>query len=150
MLARNAALDEKLMVEMAEFANTSERIVEMRKKNKSFHKNMIVKLQKMRGRYSVREQEANSGPDDAHHRATGEDSNKEIVYKAPILGHLKGRNQWITLLAYELTHRARARVVSCALVYKNLKKPRKGISSDFEHENSQKNTPSTRTSADTL
>ena len=49
MLAINAALDEELTVEMEEFANTSERIVEMRKKNKAFHKNMIVNFRRCVG-----------------------------------------------------------------------------------------------------
>ena len=51
---------------------------------------MIDKLQKMREKYPVYKQGANSGPDNAHPKVTGEDDDKEIVYKPPFLGHLKG------------------------------------------------------------
>ena len=55
MLARNAAIDEKLMAEMAEFITMRERMSKLREKNKAFHHNMNTKLQKMGGKYSILE-----------------------------------------------------------------------------------------------
>ena len=79
MLARNAIIDEELTAEMAEFITMRERISELREKNKAFHHNMITKLHKMRGKYSIREQEASGGPDDTYPRATREDADEEII-----------------------------------------------------------------------
>ena len=85
------SLDKELTVEMEEFPSMRKSMVVLRKKNKAFHSNMIDKLQKMRKKYPVYEQGANSGPDNAHLEATEEDDNEEIVYKPPFLGRLKGR-----------------------------------------------------------
>ena len=76
MLARNAQLDEELTLEMVKFTTMREKMAEM-KKNKVFHNNMIAKLQKMCGKYSIREQDASSGPDDTHPRATREDIDRK-------------------------------------------------------------------------
>ncbi|TMW92342.1 hypothetical protein EJD97_013178 [Solanum chilense] len=84
-------LQEKLdTVEMKEFASIRERMAALRKKNKAFCSNMIDKLQKIRIKYPVYEQEANRGPDNAHPGAIGEDDDEKIIYKPPFLGRLKG------------------------------------------------------------
>ena len=46
VLAKSVSLDEELTVEMEEFPSMRKSMVELRKKNKSFHSNMINKLQK--------------------------------------------------------------------------------------------------------
>ena len=79
LLARNASLDEELTTQMAEFINMKERMSALRKNNKTFHHNMTDKLQKIREKYSIREQEASGGPDDTHPGDTEEDVNEEIV-----------------------------------------------------------------------
>ena len=43
----------------------------------------------MREKYPFYEEGANSGPDNAHPGAIGEDDGEEINYKPPFLGHLK-------------------------------------------------------------
>ncbi|TMX02339.1 hypothetical protein EJD97_021943 [Solanum chilense] len=67
-----------------------ERMAALRKKNKTFHRNMIDKLWKMGEKYPVYEQGANTGPDNACPEANEEDQVEEIIYKAPFLGLLKG------------------------------------------------------------
>ena len=78
---------------------------ELRENNKAFHNNMIPKHQKMHGKYSIREKETSGCPDDTHPGATGKDIDKEIIFKPLFLGCLKGGDKWITLPAYEPTHR---------------------------------------------
>lgn len=73
---------------------------ELREKNKVFHHNMITK------------QEASGGLDDTHPGAIEEDIDEEIVYKPPFLGSLRGGDKWITLPAYEPTHRVGEKVMS--------------------------------------
>ena len=77
LLSKSVSLDEELTVEMEKFASMRERIAILRKKNKAFHNNMIDKLQRMHQKCPVYEQEANSGPNNTHLRATGEDNNEE-------------------------------------------------------------------------
>ena len=72
LLAKSMSLDEEVIVEMEEFASMRETIATLRKKNKAFHSNMIDKHQRMRKKYPIYEQEANSGPDNAHLGATEE------------------------------------------------------------------------------
>ncbi|KAH0663233.1 hypothetical protein KY284_028164 [Solanum tuberosum] len=102
-----------------------------------------MRLQKIRGKCSFFNQEANSGPKDTHPGATEEDVDEEIIYMPPFLGRLKRGDQKITLPAYERTHSVGARVVSCALIYEHLKtlgmlKPLEGTAFGFGHESSQK------------
>ena len=82
--------DEEQTLEMEEFTSMRERMVALRKKNKAFRRNMTDKLQKMGKKYPVYEQGSNNGPDNAHPEATEEEDDEEIVYKPPVLGHLKG------------------------------------------------------------
>ncbi|KAH0755082.1 hypothetical protein KY290_025352 [Solanum tuberosum] len=89
------------------------------------------------------EREANSGPEDTHPGATGEDTDEDIIYTPPFLGRLKGGDKKITLPAYERTHSVGARVVPCALIYEQLKashmlKPLEGTTFEFGYESSQK------------
>ena len=84
------SLDEELTVEMEELTSMRERIVALRKKNKAFSSNMTDKLQKMGEKYTVYEQGANNGPDNAHPEVTEEDDEEEIIFKPPFLGRLKG------------------------------------------------------------
>ena len=92
LLAQSMSLDEELTVEMEEFVCIREKMVKLRKKNKAFNSNMIDKLHKMREKYTVYGQGANSGPDNTHPGVTGEDDDEEIVYKPLFLGHLKRRD----------------------------------------------------------
>ena len=80
LLSKNVSLDEELTVEMEELASIREMMAALRKKNKAFHSNMIDKLQRMREKYPIYEQEADSGPDNTHLVETGEDDDEEIVY----------------------------------------------------------------------
>ena len=75
---------------MEEFASMRERMVALRKNNKSFHSNMIDNLQKMGKKYPINEQGANNGPDNVYPEATEEDEDEEIIYTPPFLGRLKG------------------------------------------------------------
>ncbi|TMW85039.1 hypothetical protein EJD97_023896 [Solanum chilense] len=50
----------------------------------------IKRKKKECAKYPVYEQEANSGPNNAHPGETGEDDDEQIVYKPPFLGRLKG------------------------------------------------------------
>ena len=88
LLAKSMSLDNKLTVEMEEYASMRKRMAALRKKNKAFHRDMTNKI--WNKKYAVYEQGANSGPDNAHLEATEEDDDKEILHKPPFLGHLKG------------------------------------------------------------
>ncbi|TMX04719.1 hypothetical protein EJD97_005310 [Solanum chilense] len=90
LLTKSMSPDEELTIEMDEFASMRERMAALKKKNKVFHKNMIDKLRKMGEKYSVSEQGANSGPNNAHLKVIEEDDDEEIIYKPPLLGRLKG------------------------------------------------------------
>lgn len=102
---------------MEEFTAMKEKMIEARRKNNSFHKDMIAKIQKMCGKYSICEQESNTSSNDTHHGALGEDTDEEIFCMPPFLGRLRGRDKWITLHAYEPTYSLGAKVVSCAFLY---------------------------------
>ena len=80
LLDKNVSLDEELTMEIKDFASMRERMAIQRKNNKVFHSNMIDKLQRMREKYPIYEQEADSGPDNTHLVETGEDDDEEIVY----------------------------------------------------------------------
>ncbi|TMW92253.1 hypothetical protein EJD97_013295 [Solanum chilense] len=90
LLDKIMSLDEEMTVEMEEFASMRERMAGLRKKSKSFHRNMIDKLRKMGEKYPVYKQGANSGPNNAYPKATEEDDDEEVVYNPPLLGRLKG------------------------------------------------------------
>ena len=75
---------------MEEFTSMRENMVALMKNNKAYHSYMFDKLHKMRKKYPVYKQRANSGPENAHPGAIGEDDDEEIVYKPPFLGRLKG------------------------------------------------------------
>ena len=78
LLIRNESLDEELKAEMEEFTSMRERMASPRKKNKAFHSNMFEKLQRMREKHSVHEQESNTGPDYADPRETGKTRTRKL------------------------------------------------------------------------
>ncbi|TMW82928.1 hypothetical protein EJD97_003837 [Solanum chilense] len=92
LLAKSMSLDEELTVKMEEFSSMRERMAALRIKNKAFHSNIIDKLQKMHEKHTIYEQEADSGPNNAHPTATREDDDDKIVNKPPFLGCMKGRD----------------------------------------------------------
>ena len=84
-------------------------MTEVRRKNKAFHKDMIAKLQKMHGKYSIRDQEDTIGPEDTQLGETREDINKEIIYIPPFLARISDKRT--SLPTYEPTHSVGAKVV---------------------------------------
>uniref|UniRef100_M1DNL4 Uncharacterized protein n=1 Tax=Solanum tuberosum TaxID=4113 RepID=M1DNL4_SOLTU len=141
--AKSAALDTELVAKMARYSIMNEETVAMRKEHDVFIKDITMRLQKIRGKCSLFNQKANTGPEDTHPGATEEDTDEEIIYMPPFLGCMKGGDKRITLPAYEQTHSVGARVMLFALIYEHLKasgmlKPLKGTTFGFGHENSQK------------
>uniref|UniRef100_M1AQF9 Uncharacterized protein n=1 Tax=Solanum tuberosum TaxID=4113 RepID=M1AQF9_SOLTU len=114
--AANAALDAKLAAKMTKCNVISKKTVAVQKEHDIFKNDITMRLQKIRGKCSFFNQEANSGPEDTHPGATEEDVDEEIIYMPPFLGRLKGGDQKITLPAYERTHSMGARVVPCRVL----------------------------------
>uniref|UniRef100_M1DN57 Uncharacterized protein n=1 Tax=Solanum tuberosum TaxID=4113 RepID=M1DN57_SOLTU len=119
--AENAALDAELEAKMTKCDVISKKTVVVRKEHDAFKNDITMRLQKIRGKCSYFNEEANSGPEDTHPRATEEDADEEIIYMPPFLRRLKGGDKKITLSAYERTHSVEERVVPCALIYEHLK-----------------------------
>uniref|UniRef100_M1DG04 Uncharacterized protein n=1 Tax=Solanum tuberosum TaxID=4113 RepID=M1DG04_SOLTU len=141
--AANAALDAELEAKMTKCDVINKKTVAVRKEHDVFKNNITMRLQKIRGKCSFFNQEANSGFEDTHPGATEEDGDEEIIYMPPFLGRLKGRVKKITLPAYEWIHSVGEKVMSCALIYEHLKasgmlKPLEGANFGFGHESSQK------------
>uniref|UniRef100_M1DP07 Uncharacterized protein n=1 Tax=Solanum tuberosum TaxID=4113 RepID=M1DP07_SOLTU len=89
---------------MARYAIIKEETVAMRKEHDVFNNDKTVRLQKISGKCSFFNQEANSGPEDTHPGVTKEDTDKEeIIYRPPFQGRWKEGNEKITLEAYEFT-----------------------------------------------
>uniref|UniRef100_M1DZW8 Uncharacterized protein n=1 Tax=Solanum tuberosum TaxID=4113 RepID=M1DZW8_SOLTU len=82
----------------------SKKTVVVRKEHDVFKNDITMRLQKICGKFSFFNQEANSGPEDTHLGATEEDADEQIIYMSPFLGRLKGGDKKITLPAYERTH----------------------------------------------
>uniref|UniRef100_M1E0C5 Uncharacterized protein n=1 Tax=Solanum tuberosum TaxID=4113 RepID=M1E0C5_SOLTU len=121
----------------------SRKTVDVRKERDVFNNDITMRLQKIRGKCSFFNQEANSGPKDTNPGATEDDADDEIIYTPPFLGRLNGGDKNITLPTYERTHSVGVRVVPCALIYEHLKasgmlKPLEGTTFGFGHEGSQK------------
>uniref|UniRef100_M1DA97 Uncharacterized protein n=1 Tax=Solanum tuberosum TaxID=4113 RepID=M1DA97_SOLTU len=121
----------------------SKKTVIVRKEHDVFNNDITMRLQKIRGKCSFYNQEANNGPKDTNPGATEEDADEEIIYTPPFLGRLKGGHKKITLPTYERTHSVGVRFMPCALIYEHLKvsgmlKPLEGTPFGFGHESSQK------------
>uniref|UniRef100_M1DE18 Uncharacterized protein n=1 Tax=Solanum tuberosum TaxID=4113 RepID=M1DE18_SOLTU len=139
--AANAVLDAKLAAKMTKCDVISRKTVAVRKKHDVFKNDITMKLQKIRGKCSFFNQEANNGPEDTHPGATEEYADEEIIYMPPFLGRLKGGDKRITLPTFERTHNVEERVVPCALIYEHLRgsgmlKPLEGTTFGFGHESS--------------
>uniref|UniRef100_M1DIM3 Uncharacterized protein n=1 Tax=Solanum tuberosum TaxID=4113 RepID=M1DIM3_SOLTU len=139
--AANAALDAELAAKMTKCDDISKKTVIVWKERDVFNNDITMRLQKIRGKCSFFNQEANSGPKDTTPGAIEEDADEEIIYMPPFLGRLKGGDQKITLSTFELTHSVGARFVPCALIYEHLKasgmlKPLEGTTFWFGHESS--------------
>uniref|UniRef100_M1DGD2 Uncharacterized protein n=1 Tax=Solanum tuberosum TaxID=4113 RepID=M1DGD2_SOLTU len=89
----NAALDAELAAKMTKCDVISKKTVVMRKEHDIFKNDITMRLQKIRGKCSFFNQEANSGPEDTHPGATEEDADEEIIYMSTFLGRLKGGDQ---------------------------------------------------------
>uniref|UniRef100_M1DDR6 Uncharacterized protein n=1 Tax=Solanum tuberosum TaxID=4113 RepID=M1DDR6_SOLTU len=103
--AKSTALDAELAAKMARYAIMNEETVAMRKEHDVFNNDITMRLQKIRGKCSFFNEEANSGPEDTHLGAAEEDTGEEIVYRPPFQGRWKEENEKITLEAYEFTPR---------------------------------------------
>ncbi|KAK4710384.1 hypothetical protein R3W88_004897 [Solanum pinnatisectum] len=85
----NAALDEELAAKMARYAVMNEETAAMRKEHDVFNKDITKRLQKLHGKYSFFNQEADvSGPDGIGPEVVKEEPEEEIVYKPPFQGQL--------------------------------------------------------------
>uniref|UniRef100_M1DNQ5 Uncharacterized protein n=1 Tax=Solanum tuberosum TaxID=4113 RepID=M1DNQ5_SOLTU len=102
--AKSAARDAELTAKMERYAIMNEETIAMRKEHDVFNNDITTSLQKIRGKCTFFNQEANSGPEDTYPVTTEEGTDKEIVYMPPFLGRLKGGDKTITLPAYERTH----------------------------------------------
>ncbi|KAK4707097.1 hypothetical protein R3W88_033346 [Solanum pinnatisectum] len=100
----NTTLDEALAAKMARYAIMNEETAAMRKEHDVFSKDITKRLQKIHEKCSFFNQEANSGPKDTPPGVTEEDTEEEIVYRAPFQGRWKGGNKKITLKAYLQEH----------------------------------------------
>uniref|UniRef100_M1DTF6 Uncharacterized protein n=1 Tax=Solanum tuberosum TaxID=4113 RepID=M1DTF6_SOLTU len=81
-------------------------IADVRKECDAFNKDITMMLRKPLGKRFFFNQEANiSGPENTGPEATEEDTGEEIVYRPPLQGRWKERNEKTTLEAYEFTPR---------------------------------------------
>uniref|UniRef100_M1DLV4 Uncharacterized protein n=1 Tax=Solanum tuberosum TaxID=4113 RepID=M1DLV4_SOLTU len=136
--AKSAALDAELAAKVARYAIKNEETVVMRKEHDVLNNDITMRLQKLRGKYSFFNQEANiSSPENTHPGAIEEDTDEEIFYRPPFQGRWKEGSEKITLEAYLQEYSVGAKVIPCALIYKRLLakrilKPLRGMTSEVE------------------